>query len=373
MSISSSEIALRALCWFVVALELLFGFFILVLLATTQVYGLVPFGVAVSLILGLTPAVMACLATRNPKRASRVALWLALPFAALAMNRLPLHFPLSLIVALVCALSPGLFWMVASRRNWPLPFSTELFRRRPFLALSAVISLLCLLLLASGTVSFLLPWWPPVGDCSFGPLLDNSGKPQFIDFTARIEFVGPQSLRGYSLFSVAGVEERFSDSIWSIPKIVILRDFFRPTDVGQQFFIEGKRSFSPFARFLPVVERVECGHSRRISRALVQLRTLRDGPPRSGVRIIGAVFRSREDIKPSPGTTVLIKGPAGNTVAVTDGDGVYDVAGLPFGRYTVELSTKYWHPACALNLEMRPVDGCSLFRDEVINRGNQKD
>jgi hypothetical protein len=85
------------------------------------------------------------------------------------------------------------------------------------------------------------------------------------------------------------------------------------------------------------------------------------------------VFRSREDVKPSPGITVLIKGPAGNTVAVTDGDGVYDVSGLPFGQYTVELSTKDWHPACALNLEARPVDGCSLFLDEVINKGNQKD
>jgi hypothetical protein len=69
----------------------------------------------------------------------------------------------------------------------------------------------------------------------------------------------------------------------------------------------------------------------------------------------------------------LIKGPAGNTVAVTDGDGVYEVSGLPFGQYTVELSTKDWHPACALNLEARPVDGCSLFLDEVINKGNQKD
>jgi hypothetical protein len=348
MSSSFSESGLRGLCWLVVVLELLLSFFILVLLATIQVYAHVTIAVAISLILGLAPAVMACLAIHNPKRASRVALWLTLPFAALAMASLPLHFPLSVVVGLVCTLPPDLFWTVASRRDWPLPLPTELFHRRPFLALSAVITLVCFLLVASIAVSFLLPWWPPVGDCSGGPLLDNNGKPRFIDFTARIEFVGPESFHGYALFSVARVEERFSDAIWSIPKIVILRDFFRPTDVGQPFFIEGKRSYSPFARFLPVVERVECGHSSRIGRALVQLRTLRGGPPQSGVRIIGAVFRSREDAKPSPGTTVLVKGPAENTVAVTDDDGVYDVAGLPFGQYTVELSTKDWHPVCAL-------------------------
>lgn len=372
-SSSVSEIALKALCWLVVILEVFLGFFILVLLATTQVYAHVPIVVLISLILGFAPVVMSCLATHNPKRASRVALWLTLPFAVLGMARLPLHFPLPIIVTLLCFLVPGVFWTVASQRNWPLPLPKELFRRRPFLGLSAVISLLGFLLVTSIALSLLLPWWPAVGDCSGGPLLDNNGNPRNIDFTGRIEFVGPESLHGYSLFSIARVEERFSDALWSIPSIVILRGFFRPTDAGEQFFIEGKRSDSPLTRFLPVLERVECGQSNRIDRARAQLRTLRDRPPRSGVRIIGAVFRSRNDLKPSPGTTVLIKGPAGNTAAVTDNDGIYDVAGLPFGQYTVELSTKGGHPVCALNLETLSVDNCSLFLDEEINKEDQQD
>jgi hypothetical protein len=371
---SPLEVLRRALCWLVVILEVFLGLLILVLLSTAQVYARVPLEIALTLVLGFAPILTACLATRNPRTASRVALWLT-PFAPVFLYRLPLysfHLPLPLIVAMATTLLPGLFWLVAARRNWPLPLSKELFPGRPLLNLAVVISLAFILLATSVAVSLMLPWWPPVGDCGGRPLLDEDGKPRAVDFTARILFVGPKTFHTYSLFSLARVEERFSDSIWAVPKLVILRDFFRSTDRGEDFFVEGTRSLGPFTRFLPVVERVECGHSSRTGRALVQLRILRDGPPRSGVRIIGAVFRSREDVKPSSGTTILIKGPAGNTVAVTDDNGVYDVAGLPFGQYTVELSTKDWHPACALNLETRPVDGCSLFLDEVTNRGNQK-
>lgn len=152
---------------------------------------------------------------------------------------------------------------------------------------------------------------------------------------------------------------------------MILRDFFRSTDKGEHFFIEGKRSLGPFTRFLPVVERVEWGHSNRVSSATVPLRTLRVGPPRTGVRVIGAVFTSRlRNSKPSPGIEVLITGSSGTTAAVTDDEGVYDVTGLPSGKYTVELSTKSVHPVCELNLEKQAVDGCGLFLDEVHEPAN---
>jgi hypothetical protein len=56
----------------------------------------------------------------------------------------------------------------------------------------------------------------------------------------------------------------------------------------------------------------------------------------------------------------LIKGPSGTTSVITDDSGVYDVSGLPFGQYTLELSTKGVHPVCVLNLEKRRVDGCNF-------------
>lgn len=346
---------------------------ILVLLGTTQIYTLVPFAVAVTLIFGLLPVVAACIAMRNPRTASRLALWFT-PFAALFSFRLPLYspdpyLPPSLIVALAVSLMPGLFWLMAGRRNWPLPVSSTMLPRRSVLNLAAIGGLACVFLVTSIVVSLMLPWWPRIGDCSAGQLLDESGKPRFVDFTAKIVAVGPKSLYGYSLFSIARVEDRFSDSIWAVPKFVILRDFFRSTDRGEEFFIEGRRSFGPLTSFLPVVERVECGHSNRVSEAVVALRTLREGPPQTGVRIIGAVFTSGvaqpKASVPAPGIQVLIKGPAGNIVVTTDDRGVYEAAGLPFGHYTVELSTTNPHPLCALNLEKHPVDGCSLFLDEV--------
>lgn len=253
---------------------------ILVLLGTTQIYTLVPFAVAVTLIFGLLPVVAACIAMRNPRTASRLALWFT-PFAALFSFRLPLYspdpyLPLSLIVALAVSLMPGLFWLIAERRNWPLPISSKTFPGRPVLNLAVLGSVACIFLGASIVVSLMLPWWPRVGDCSAGPLVNENGEPRFVDFTAKIVAVGPNSIEGYSLFSIARVEDRFSDSIWAVPKFVILRDFFRSTDRGEDFFIEGRRSFGPLTSFLPVVERVECGHSNRVSEAGAALQTLRE-------------------------------------------------------------------------------------------------
>jgi hypothetical protein len=370
MSSPFSGIALRTLCWLAVALELLLGLLILVLLGTTELYALVPLEVTATVVLGLAPVLAACMATRNPRSASRVAL--CVTPSAVFLNRLPLYsfyFPLRLIVAMMTTLVPGLFWLIAARRNWPLPLSRELFPRRPFLRLLAVISLMLIVLAGSVVLSLTLPWWPPIGDCNGGPLLDENGKTEGIDFTATILLVGPETHHGYSLFSVARVDQRFSDSIWRVPNVVILRDFFHSTDRGEHFFVEGKRSRAPFTRFLPVVERVECGHSKRASSAVAELRTLHDGAPRNGVRVIGAVFTSWRKPQPSSGIEVLIKGPSGATTVVTDDAGVYDIVGLPFGRYTVELSTKDVHPVC-VNLEKRAVSGCSLFLDEARQHAN---
>jgi hypothetical protein len=368
MSGSPLEILRRSLCWLVVIVELLLGFLILVFLGTTQVYARVSFDVALALILGLSPIVMACLATRNPKRASHVALWFALPFALLVMSRLPLYFPFPLIVGMAPTLLPGLFWLFASRRNWPLPISSELFPRRPLLTLAAVVSLWCVLLVASVAASLLLPWGlPRIGDCGGRPLLDENGKPQFVDFTAKILSVGPASMYGCSLFSIARVEERFSDSIWAVPKFVILRDCFHTTDRGETYFVEGSRSLGPFTRFLPLVERMECGRSGRTSKGgiIVALRILRDIPPRNGVRVIGFVSSDWLNPKPVSGFKLWVKGPVGTSAVVTDERGVYDVVGLPFGQYTVELPRNGAQPICALDLAKRAVGDCSFSLNEL--------
>jgi hypothetical protein len=349
----------KTLCWLVVILEVCLGLLILVLLGTTQIYRGIALNVTSTLLLGLTPILAACSAMSNPKRACQFVLWLT-PFAILVfIERLPLPFPFSVCVALASTFVPGLFWFLAARRNWPLPLSRDLH-------VAALISIACVSLVASVALSLMLPWWPLVGDCYGGPLLDESGKPHSVDFTARILIVGPKTFHGYSLFSIARVEERFATAIWSVPKFVVLRDFFRSTDRGEDFFVEGKRSLGPFTRLLPVVERVDCGHSRHVSDsdAIVSLRILRDVPPRNGVRVIGSAHSNWLKPTPVPGLEVFVKGPAGTIAAVTDEHGVYDVVGLPLGQYTVELPSNALHPMCALNLARRPVGECSFSLDQ---------
>jgi hypothetical protein len=362
---SSLRILRGTISWFVIAFEVLLGLLILVLLGQAEVYTHVPLVVVTTLLVGVGPILASFVATRNPRRAARILLWVS-PLALLLLPRFGLGFRLAIAVLLGATVVPGLFWLFVSRRNWPLPLNTAVLPQRPGLEVVLVFGLLCTFLVSSVFLSLFLPWWPPIGDCGSGPLLNEQGAPRNIDFTARILFVGPRTSHGWSLWSIARVEQRFSDAPWSVAGLVVLRDFFRPTDRFERFFVEGSRSHGTFTRFLPIIERVECGHSQRTSDAIVALRVLRDGPPPSGIRIIGRVYADRlKHHIPSPGIEVLIKGPAGSRIVVTDAEGVYDVTGLSPGSYSVELSTKDWHPVCALDLQKVPVGDCPLFLDEA--------
>jgi hypothetical protein len=354
----------KTICWFVIAFEVLVGVFILVQVGRTEIYSHVPVVVAIALVVGAAPILSSLVATRNPRGAARI-LWVS-PLALLLLPRISLGLRLDIAVLLGATVAPGLFWHFVSRRNWPLPLRHPVLPDRPRLKIVLVFGLLCSFLVSSVFLSLFLPWWSPIGDCNGGPLLNEQGAPRNIVFTARILFVGPSSFYGSSLWSIARVEQRFSDAPWSVAGLVVLRDFFRPDNRFEHFFIEGQGSRGVFTRFLPIIERVECGHSRRLSDAIVSLRILHDGAPRTGIRIIGRVYTSwREHPAPTPRIKVLIKGPSGSTVTVTDADGIYDVTGLPPGQYTVELSTTKWHPVCKVNLESTAVSECNLFLDEV--------
>jgi hypothetical protein len=364
MWISSLGLLRRTICWFVIAFEVLVGVFILLQVGRSEVYSQVPVVVATTLFVGAAPILSSFVATRNPRGAARI-LWVS-PLALFLLPRFSLGLRLDIAVLLGATVAPGLFWLFVSRRNWPLPLRHPVLPHRPRLKIVLVFGLLCTFLASSVFLSLFLPWWSPIGDCSGGPLLNEQGAPLNIDFTARILFVGPRTFHGSSLWSIARVEQRFSDAPWSVAGLVVLRDFFRPDNRFEHFFIEGKRSRGVFARFLPIIERVECGRSRRLSDAIVPLRILHDGAPRKGIRIIGRVYTSwRKHPAPTPRIEVLIKGPAGSTVTVTDADGIYDVTGLPLGQYTIELSTTKRHPVCVVNLESTPVSGCNLFLDEI--------
>lgn len=78
-----------------------------------------------------------------------------------------------------------------------------------------------------------------------------------------------------------------------------------------------------------------------MDRAVISLRVLQDGPPKSGVRIIGQVFESYfAASSPARGVNVRIAGPNGDVVLATDDQGIYDITGLPPGHYSVGVGSR---------------------------------
>src|SRR5579863_997075 len=97
-----------------------------------------------------------------------------------------------------------------------------------------------------------------------------------------------------------------------------------------------------YPAFFPYIE-FRCGsRTAAVSDAEVDLRVLRDGPPRSGVRIIGRSLRlsSGGRYRPDAGVTVKITGPEGEVSAISDRQGIYDVHGLSPGHYSVRSDSE---------------------------------
>jgi hypothetical protein len=211
-------------------------------------------------------------------------------------------------------------------------------------------------------LSLNFPWQPLVGDCSGGPLL-RQGTPVRFDFTASVLFVGPATNHGQSLWSVVQVDHVYPPKAWTMPTLVILRGGFRIEDTARRYFVEGQRSYAPFGRFLPIIEPCACGHTKPLEDAALELRVLQEGPPKSGIRLIGQVFKG--DRWPSvsrtvaPGIEVLIDGPGGKIELVTDPQGVYDAMETLPGSYTIRSATA--HETFVIETKMGDVHIVNLY------------
>lgn len=313
------------------------------------------FGVVVGLLSLIAPMV----ATWSPRFAARIYRWLAPAGLLLVPSfREPFGYGIfgrniqawdprtaltSAVVVFVGSLVvPWLFWRWAVRRHWPGVLATGSLSRFPHLLASVGSVMFIGAFLVAMLVALNLPWLPIVGDCGGRPLI-NEGVPFGVDFTATVLFVGPRGYRDQSLWSVVRVDHLYSESMWAMPRIVILRGGFRREDKARQYFVEGQRSHTPFGRFLPIIEPMDCGHTKPAEDAVVELRVLRDGAPKSGTRLIGQVYngdRWRSASRtPVPGFKVSIEGPNGRVESITDSRGVYDVIDLPPGRYAIRSST----------------------------------
>lgn len=318
--------------WFVVVESALLSMFVFAMLAgaevtpATAIIGAVAAG---AILLGAGLA-----ATGKPRVAARINLW-AVPITPVLFLLLPFEFRSlgSFLVICGAVAIPGLFWLFAARRNWPSPMSKSFLLRRPGLTGGLGAGVFVTLVAGALFCSLAVPWWGP-GDCGGGRLLDERGVPRNTDFTARVLFVGPKTFLHRSLWSIARVEQRFS-APW-LPNIVTVRGFFEPGDKAVSYFVEGSRSHGALLRFLPIMEPVPCGRTQPAQDAEVALRILHDGPPKVGVRLIGRVYQEKSK-RPGVKVGVSVEGSAGTTFSVTDAQGVYDLNGLPPGRYTVGM------------------------------------
>jgi hypothetical protein len=341
----------RIVSWFVVIEGLLLSTLVIAVIGGEPPWMAAMPGVILGMVVGgLVPLVASLVATCNLRVAARIDLWVA-PIAFLFV--LALHggfgwgfagIPRSVAAFAGAVVVPGFFYRWAARRNWPPPLANSHLLRRPRLAVAIGASFGCVLVaVTAGVGSLSVPWFSGIDDCNGRPLVDEKGMPSNIDFTAKAVFVGPRTYDGYSLWAIARVEERFPGVQWRVPNLIILRGGFQSRDMGQEYFVEGARGGSISSRLLPVIYPVACGHSRRLQSAAVELRILRERPPKLGPRLIGCVYRERRvnptSPTPVPGASVSIEGPSGRIVILTDAEGIYDAAGLTPGEYTVRLAS----------------------------------
>jgi len=237
---------------------------------------------------------------------------------------------------------PGAFWFVTSRAGWP-PVIPARFASKKRVSPVFAGSLLFLTLAVVGTVAslfFLPPFWE---NCyKRAPTVSVRRFPGQIALTGKIVMVGPVDSSQLASWSLVKVQRRFWGWPSWAPDFVILRDLFKKTAKGDEYFVDARRSSGLLTHFLPILEIYPCCHTQLLDRATADIRALQDGPPKSGVRIIGRVYTDMfVTSEPARGVKVLINGPRGKISTTTDQEGIYDLSGLPAGHYSVLVESRF--------------------------------
>ena len=177
--------------------------------------------------------------------------------------------------------------------------------------------------------------------CSERPPFAKPLSPRQAVFTAKVLYVGRvdrdyavRSGHKVGLWALAHVEHKYWGLPWWSSALVFLAD--GGFEKGNEYFVDGDRS-SLVSHFVPLVHIGTCTRFGPLERADIDLRVLQDGPPRSGVRIIGRVVRQPlgNSSEVAQGIKIEITGPAGLLFVVSDEHGVYDASGLPPGHYSL--------------------------------------
>ncbi len=296
------------------------------------------------ILFGLIPLLASILGLRNRRQAAQLLLAGAIVSAGTLVTTALVRWDVLLLSSLVIVgllFFPGLFWLLTSRWAWP-----PLVRWRASGARSSRqpvvlnVILLLALVLVSTFASLYLPF--DFNCYKGGRPVSVQTSPRHTVFTGRVLVVArPLHLWG-SPWALLHVEHVY----WGLPRwmkgIVLVRGYFKETDKGQQYFVDAVRNDGALTRFLPVVDFYRCCHTTLLKYADVDLRIVRDGPPKSGVRIIGRVYDLRGSKRGMavPDSPIMVTGPAGPISTLTDKDGVYDFRDLPPGHYSIRVGPR---------------------------------
>jgi hypothetical protein len=180
------------------------------------------------------------------------------------------------------------------------------------------------------------------GDCGEHPPFAGRLYEGQAVFRAKVLYApkwNPQGMR--EPWTLVLVQRRFWGVPWWASKLMVLGHSAPYLKSGGEYFIDADWTESRLSTFLPYVE-FRCGsRTKPLSEAALELRLIKDGPPKSGVRIIGRTLRESSDGKhyPAGGIMVRISGPSGSVSTISDPSAVYDVSGLPPGHYSVDADT----------------------------------
>lgn len=301
-------------------------------------------------------------AFRNPRRAAvlfltavpawgSLLLWLA--YRAFVLTDGFILLPLVLLITSIPT-ALGLFWFFTHRLSWPVLIADRRRSSARKAWSTLAVGFLLLMIVAMGAAG--LELWRT------GKYLDCGESPPFVkrQYSDQNVFVAKVAYASKHLWAIGLVQERFWGLRWWEHRIVfLLVGSLKP---GERYFIEGRHWSGLLTQFFPVISYTPCGHSSLLKDSF-EIRLLQDGVRKDGVRIIGRVERFPGFGQTVSNVGVLISSPEASIATTTDAQGIYDVAGLPPGRYRIRVAPpNATQSRCRESTELEPGDvwGCTL-------------
>jgi len=336
----------RGFDWSIVLLGVGVGTFAIGLLATNEKPSGEWVAVVTMAIFGVVPLAASLMALRSRRRAAHlffagaglaaifvVGAWVFVrsregdePVSALL---------LFLAIAAIIFAGPGAFWLFTDRRQWPPLTKRSLTPRVRIMLGISFFSILVAGVVATGL--YATARMPEFGDCGEPRPFAAPRSPEHVALTARIIYV--HHLNAYTGWAIARTQHRYWGLPWWNQKFIVLPyTFFKP---GEEYLVDGYVRPSLIGHLTNLMQ-VHCSRTAPVRDAQIDLRLLRDGPPKKGVRIIGRVLRAQPGggVQPASHIAVTLVQDSGPQIAVvTDEQGIYDASELPSGHYDVRVDS----------------------------------